>query len=81
MQGDLQDLCTQNCPPSVDYGRLTCYLYSALKKSVEYIEELKNDNKELRFIIIDLQNDIIDIKNEIIKINIILEKKIIIMED
>ena len=53
MQGDLQDLYTHNSPLSVDYGRLSCYLYSALKKSIEYIEELKNDNEELKFIIID----------------------------
>ena len=80
VQGDLQDLYTHNSPLSVDYGRLSCYLYSALKKSIEYIEELKNNNEELKFIIIDLQNEIIDVKNEIIKINKILEKKLVIIE-
>ena len=76
----MKDLYTHNSPLSVDYGRISVYLYSAFKKSIEYIEELKNDNEELKFIIIDLQNDIIDVKNEIIKINKILEKKLVIIE-
>ena len=73
MQGDLQDLYTHNSPLSVDYGRLSCYLYSALKQSIEYIEELKTT-------IIDLQNDIIDMKNEIMNIHNILNNKLVIIE-
>ena len=80
MQGDLQDLYTHNSPLSVDYGRLSCYLYSALKKSIEYIEELKNDNEEMKSNITDLQNDIIDMKNEIINIRNILNNKLVIIE-
>ena len=80
MQGDLQDLYTHNSALSVDYSRLSCYLYSALKKSIEYIEDIKNDNEEMKSIIIDLQNEIIDMKNEIININKILEKKLVIIE-
>ena len=80
VQGDLQDLYTHNSPLSVDYGRLSCYLYSALKKSIEYIEELKNDKEEMKSIIIDLQNEIIDMKNEIINIHNILNNKLVIIE-
>ena len=80
MQGDLKDLYTHNSPLSVDYGRLSCYLYSALKQSIEYIEEIKKDNEELKSIIIDLQNDIIDIKNEIMNMRNILNNKLVIIE-
>ena len=93
MQGDLQDLYPHNSPLSVDYGRITTYLYSALKKSIEYIEKLKNDaqalssdtsrvindNEEMKSIIIDLQNDIIDMKNEIINLRNILNNKLVII--
>ena len=80
VQGNLQDLYTHNSPLSVDYGRLSCYLYSAFKKSIEYIEEIKKDNEEMKTIIIDLQNDIIDIKNEIMNIHNILNNKLVIIE-
>ena len=80
VQGDLQDLYTHNSPLSVDYGRISCYLYSALKKSIEYIEEIKKDNEEMKTIIIDLQNDIIDMKNEIMNIRNILNNKLVIIE-
>ena len=80
MQGDLKDLYTHNSPLSVDYGRISCYLYSALKKSIEYIEEIKKDNEEMKSIIIDLQNDIIDMKNEKMNIRNILNNKLVIIE-
>ena len=80
VQGDLQDLYTHNSPLSVDYGRLSCYLYSALKKSIEYIEDLKNDNEELKTNMIDLQKEIIDVKNEIINVLNILNNKLVIIE-
>ena len=47
VQGDEKDLEDHNVPLTVDYGRMTTYLYGALKQSIIEIENLKKKNNQL----------------------------------
>ena len=65
VQGKEEDLITYDMPMSIDYGRITPLLYSALKQSISEIETLKTT-------IIDLQYQIDVLKNAINNINDVL---------
>ena len=58
VQGDENDLQDHNVPLTVDYGRMTTYLYGALKQSIIEIENLKKKNNELEEIIISIKDEI-----------------------
>ena len=58
VQGDEKDLQDHNVPLTVDYGRMTTYLYGALKQSITEIENLKKKNNELEEIIISIKDEI-----------------------
>ena len=55
---DDNDLYDHNVPLTVDYGRMTTYLYGALKQSIIEIENLKKKNNELEEIIISIKDEI-----------------------
>ena len=58
VQGDENDLQDHNVPLTVDYGRMTTYLYGALKQSITEIENLKKKNNQLEEIINSIKDEI-----------------------